>query len=103
MLPTTPTIVFHGTNGPSLIRRPTGSASGQYRAAIAWLMMTTGGDAAVSNGVKSRPFTKGTRMVRKNAGSTSHESVRKKSRGGVSIIPGAGGGGGGTRHPSGMA
>src|SRR4051812_10797108 len=60
---------------PSLIRRPTGSVSGQYRAAIAWLMMTTGGEAVVSNGVKSRPLSNGMRIARKNPGSTSHDSA----------------------------
>src|SRR5687768_10704266 len=104
MLPTTPTMVFHGNNGPSLMRRPTGSASGQYLAAIAWLMITTGGDPIVSKEVNSRPFTNGMRMVRKKAGSTSHDKTGpKKSRGGASTMPGAGGGGRGTRQPSGIA
>ena len=40
--------------------------------------MTTGADAAVSNGVNSRPINRGMRMVRKNAGSNFARKRRKK-------------------------
>src|SRR5215468_10475202 len=52
------------------MRLPRGLSFGHQRRAMLWLMITTGGESAVSASVKKRPARSGIRIVAKYRGST---------------------------------